>query len=420
MQRSFRTIEQTRTFKCLLALVCVCKFGFGQTDKRASERLAGWPNWPAGERFARAPQWEGRAGVGLMTLKRRLTYKRGSGAAVRDYSYLHFSPLSVLVFASVNVRGNHLLHGRGSEPEFAWRESGKPFRENLPQFTRPRFEPRSPRPQQSSFNTTSALANYATEAGRVVPLFFSPTKPATAVQSWSRQDTRTLLAVPKGKEKTRVHARNTNPETISSIDKHAANFKELDFNIENYHDAENILSLSVLRGNNMLATQARVINVKLAWFRFPGDGKVAVIGRQNSRAEPRSSQFKRSTDLKQRLRGFSRNNHRRVDVIGKHAIPRHPTRGVELVPRQLTITRCYIVNLIQYLAPTLQPILQDPNPLPLGVHPDKVNSRGITVVLWVVGGTKAVLGPQRTQGSCKSSGRNLILRCAMETVPAQK
>nr|CAD7576445.1 unnamed protein product [Timema californicum] len=54
---------------------------------------------------------------------------------------------------------------KGSEPAFAWRESGKPFREPpLPQFTRPRFEPRSPRPQQSSFNTTNALANY-TEAG---------------------------------------------------------------------------------------------------------------------------------------------------------------------------------------------------------------------------------------------------------------
>nr|CAD7578666.1 unnamed protein product [Timema californicum] len=37
------------------------------------------------------------------------------------------------------------------------------------QFTRPRFEPRSPRPQQSSFNTTSALANYATGAGRDTP-----------------------------------------------------------------------------------------------------------------------------------------------------------------------------------------------------------------------------------------------------------
>nr|CAD7575154.1 unnamed protein product [Timema californicum] len=36
-----------------------------------------------------------------------------------------------------------------------------------PQVTRPRFEPRSPRPQQSSFNTTSALANYATEAALI-------------------------------------------------------------------------------------------------------------------------------------------------------------------------------------------------------------------------------------------------------------
>nr|CAD7424844.1 unnamed protein product [Timema monikensis] len=45
-------------------------------------------------------------------------------------------------------------------------DSGKPFRKNHPQFTRPRFEPRSPRPQQSSsLNTTSVLANYATEAG---------------------------------------------------------------------------------------------------------------------------------------------------------------------------------------------------------------------------------------------------------------
>nr|CAD7266179.1 unnamed protein product [Timema shepardi] len=54
---------------------------------------------------------------------------------------------------------------RGSEPALAWRESGKPFRKNHPHFTRPRFEPRSPSPQRSSFNTTTALANYATEAG---------------------------------------------------------------------------------------------------------------------------------------------------------------------------------------------------------------------------------------------------------------
>nr|CAD7262359.1 unnamed protein product [Timema shepardi] len=35
---------------------------------------------------------------------------------------------------------------------------------NHPQFIRQRFEPRSPRPQQSSLNKTSVLANYATEA----------------------------------------------------------------------------------------------------------------------------------------------------------------------------------------------------------------------------------------------------------------
>nr|CAD7577481.1 unnamed protein product [Timema californicum] len=37
--------------------------------------------------------------------------------------------------------------------------------ENHPQFTRPRFEPRYLRPLQSSSKVTSALANYATEAG---------------------------------------------------------------------------------------------------------------------------------------------------------------------------------------------------------------------------------------------------------------
>nr|CAD7266933.1 unnamed protein product [Timema shepardi] len=52
-----------------------------------------------------------------------------------------------------------------SEPTLAWRESGKPFRKNHLQFTRPRFEPRSPRPQQSSSTRQARLANYATEAG---------------------------------------------------------------------------------------------------------------------------------------------------------------------------------------------------------------------------------------------------------------
>nr|CAD7569336.1 unnamed protein product [Timema californicum] len=62
------------------------------------------------------------------------------------------------------------LNQKGSEPAFAWRESGKPFRKNHPKFTQPRFEPRSHRTSISpssavELNTTSALANYATEAG---------------------------------------------------------------------------------------------------------------------------------------------------------------------------------------------------------------------------------------------------------------
>nr|CAD7405343.1 unnamed protein product [Timema poppensis] len=58
-----------------------------------------------------------------------------------------------------------LVSDGGIEPEFAWRENGKPFRKNHPSSLDRDSEPRSPRPQQSSFNTTSALANYATEVG---------------------------------------------------------------------------------------------------------------------------------------------------------------------------------------------------------------------------------------------------------------
>nr|CAD7201719.1 unnamed protein product [Timema douglasi] len=54
---------------------------------------------------------------------------------------------------------------RGSEPAFAWRERGKPFRKNHPQFTRPRFGTSISPSSAVELNTTSALANYATETG---------------------------------------------------------------------------------------------------------------------------------------------------------------------------------------------------------------------------------------------------------------
>nr|CAD7454101.1 unnamed protein product [Timema tahoe] len=50
---------------------------------------------------------------------------------------------------------------RGSEPAFAWRESGKSFRKNHPQFIRTSISPSS----VVWLNTTGALVNYATEAG---------------------------------------------------------------------------------------------------------------------------------------------------------------------------------------------------------------------------------------------------------------
>nr|CAD7570580.1 unnamed protein product [Timema californicum] len=49
-----------------------------------------------------------------------------------------------------------------SEPAFAWRESGKPFRKNQPQFTRPIRTSISPS-SAVELSMTSALANYATE-----------------------------------------------------------------------------------------------------------------------------------------------------------------------------------------------------------------------------------------------------------------
>nr|CAD7434698.1 unnamed protein product [Timema monikensis] len=56
------------------------------------------------------------------------------------------------------------MNFRGSEPAYAWRESGKPFRKKPhpvhPTEIRPSISPSS----AVELNTTSALANYATEA----------------------------------------------------------------------------------------------------------------------------------------------------------------------------------------------------------------------------------------------------------------
>nr|CAD7587411.1 unnamed protein product [Timema genevievae] len=89
--------------------------------------------------------------------------------------------LKTLALKDVQRKRIGMFEFRGSEPTFVWRESGKPFRKNHPQFTRPRFEPRIPRPQQSGSTTTSAFANYATEWS--VHLAMSPGVPGS-IPGW--------------------------------------------------------------------------------------------------------------------------------------------------------------------------------------------------------------------------------------------
>nr|CAD7459811.1 unnamed protein product [Timema tahoe] len=67
------------------------------------------------------------------------------------------------VFISTNLKAElGKVEFRGSEPAFAWRESGKPPPVH-PTEIRTSISPSS----AVELNTTSALANYATEAGRV-------------------------------------------------------------------------------------------------------------------------------------------------------------------------------------------------------------------------------------------------------------
>nr|CAD7403043.1 unnamed protein product [Timema poppensis] len=111
--------------------------------------------------------------------------------------YLYSSPMASLVLTDSSQLTSDSQH-IGNEPAFAWRV-GKPFRKNHPQFTRPRFEPQSSRPQQSSFNTTSALANYATEAGRTnkkeKPPPFHPTEIRTSISPSSAVELNTTSAL---------------------------------------------------------------------------------------------------------------------------------------------------------------------------------------------------------------------------------
>nr|CAD7429095.1 unnamed protein product [Timema monikensis] len=76
------------------------------------------------------------------------------------------SPSSEVELNTTSALANYATEAgriRGSEPTFAWRESGKPFRKNDLTEIRTSISPSS----AVELNTNSALANYATEAGIV-------------------------------------------------------------------------------------------------------------------------------------------------------------------------------------------------------------------------------------------------------------
>nr|CAD7262860.1 unnamed protein product [Timema shepardi] len=72
--------------------------------------------------------------------------------------------LSNLIFADNGGLPSGLL---GSEPAFAWRESGKPFRKNHPPVHPTEIRTSISSSSAVELNTTSALANYATEAASI-------------------------------------------------------------------------------------------------------------------------------------------------------------------------------------------------------------------------------------------------------------
>nr|CAD7433767.1 unnamed protein product [Timema monikensis] len=76
-----------------------------------------------------------------------------------EYSCFEMSSSSKLGRDRLSFSSFFLMYVQEVNPHLR----GKPFRKNHPQFTRPRFEPRSSPSSAVELNTTSALANYATE-----------------------------------------------------------------------------------------------------------------------------------------------------------------------------------------------------------------------------------------------------------------
>nr|CAD7456746.1 unnamed protein product [Timema tahoe] len=80
------------------------------------------------------------------------------------------------------------MWGGGSEPAFAWRESGKPFREKPPPVHSTEIRTSISPSSVVELNMTGALANYATEAGlRLISLLIARSSVWPPSRSLARQ-----------------------------------------------------------------------------------------------------------------------------------------------------------------------------------------------------------------------------------------
>nr|CAD7257652.1 unnamed protein product [Timema shepardi] len=124
------------------------------------------------------------AGKGIKKMVwRKITLISVEGGSVKNHGdtpKTHINPVRVVASETTNrglrwsyayLAGIHcrpkipLKERRGSKPAFAWRESGKPFRKNHPPVHPTEIRALISPSSGVELNTTSALANYATEAG---------------------------------------------------------------------------------------------------------------------------------------------------------------------------------------------------------------------------------------------------------------
>nr|CAD7428613.1 unnamed protein product [Timema monikensis] len=104
--------------------------------------------------------------LGVASSRGMTDWREGGGPAGSDLATT-LKILNILTSFMDRAVGVRIPVG-GSEPAFAWRESGKPFRKKTPSVHPTEIRTSISPSSTVELNTTSALANYATEAGSVL------------------------------------------------------------------------------------------------------------------------------------------------------------------------------------------------------------------------------------------------------------